>query len=93
MRTLIELPLPGVPGGGPVDVKVTLKVPSVIVFVPVAPEPATATSENENVPDAVVVVSVLIVIVPPPIPTAACHPAAGLPIRISAFALLSGPSV
>jgi hypothetical protein len=45
------------------------------------------------VPDAVVVVSVLIVIVPLPIPTAACHPAAGLPIRISAFALLSGPSV
>src|SRR5262249_21523999 len=74
------------------DVNVTLNTPSVIDFVPVAPDPATAASENENVPEALVDVSEFTVIVPLPIPTAACQPAAGLPIEICAFAALSGPS-
>src|SRR5262249_51284161 len=93
MRTLIVLPLAGVPGGGGEVVSVTLNVPSVIDFEPVAPEPATATSVNENVPDTVVDVSVLMVIAPLPMPTPACQPAAGFPIRMSAFAALSGPNV
>jgi hypothetical protein len=61
---------------------VTLNAPSVIDFVPVAPDPATATSENENVPAAAVGVNDVIVMVPLPIPTAACQPVAGLPTSI-----------
>jgi hypothetical protein len=73
-------------------VNVTLNAPSVIVFVPVAPGPA-ATRVNENVPEAAVDVKELTVMVPLPMPTAACHPAAGLPINTCAFAALVGPSV
>src|SRR5262245_40739212 len=92
MRVLRVLPLLGVGEGEGTDVNVTLNTPSVIDFVPVAPDPATAASENENVPEALVDVSEFTVIVPLPIPTAACQPAAGLPIEICAFAALSGPS-
>jgi hypothetical protein len=92
MRVLRVLPLLGVGEGEETDANVTLNAPSVIDFVPVAPDPATATSENENVPEALVDVSEFTVIVPLPVPTAACQPAAGLPIKICAFAALSGPS-
>ena len=78
--------------GGTVE-NVTLNTPSVIVFVPVAPDPGTETRENENVPEAPVDVSELTVMVPLPMPTPACQPAAGLPIYIWTFAALVGPSV
>src|SRR5262245_59763638 len=57
------LPPFGVGEGAGTLVKVTLKAPSVIDLVPLAPEPATATSVNENVPEAPVEVSEFSVIV------------------------------
>src|SRR5215470_17684051 len=93
MSVVNVLPPFGVGVGEGTAVNVTLKAPSVIDLVPVAPDPATATSENENVPEALVDVSEFTVIVPLPVPTAACQPAAGLPISTCAFAALSGPRV
>src|ERR1700730_739098 len=77
ITALSVLPPFGVGETGGSVVNVTLNAPSVIVFVPAAPDPGTATRENENVPEAPVEVSELIVMAPLPMPTAACQPAAG----------------
>lgn len=68
--------------------KVTLNVPSVIVFIPVAEVCGTAFNVKENVPDAPVAVRLVITIVThPPTTETACQ--TDPPIVSNAFALVS----